>query len=406
MCRSARYLVAKRLVFLLLLLVGAGCSWGGDGEEPDETKPSPLPDISQEVQLSVLWRHKIGDGADDRAVRLVPAVVRERVYAASADGNIKAISVDSGHPVWSVDVRDFYSSEELASGFSKDLDAITGGVGAGGDLIAVGTGSGDLVALNQSDGSLAWKVPASSEILSPPQMDDDLVVAQTIDGKVVGYDAYDGSRRWVYAASIPSLTLRGTSTPIIYDSVVIAAFANGRVVLLSRDTGLAGFDQAVSVAQGVSDLERLVDVDGVYAVDANRLFIASFQGRLVGIDLASGQVLWSKDASSLTGIGTGFGNVYLAAADGQMVAFDAASGREVWRVDALLYRSLTAPVSIGSYIAYTDFEGYLHLQAQSDGRFLGRHRVDKRGVRADLVSAKGRLYAIGNSGGLIALEIR
>ena len=70
------------------------------------------------------------------------------------------MTTDTGREIWAVEVEDFYTEEEIANGFSKKLDVITGGVGAGGDLIAVGTGSGDLLALNQSDGSFAWKVPS------------------------------------------------------------------------------------------------------------------------------------------------------------------------------------------------------------------------------------------------------
>ena len=54
----------------------------------------------------------------------------------------------------------------------------------------------------------------------------------------------------------------------------------------------------------------------------------------------------------------------------------------------------------------TDFEGYLHLIAQSDGRFVGRRRVDGGGVRPGVVEEGGRLYAMGNNGSLSVLEIR
>ena len=108
----------------------------------------------------------------------------------------------------------------------------------------------------------------------------------------------------------------------------------------------------------------------------------------------------------MTGVGTGFGNVYLASSDGQIIAYNADNGREVWRVDALLYRDITSPVSMGSYLAFTDFGGYLHLMAQSDGRFVGRRKIDGSGVRAGVVEEGGRLYAMGNNGSLSVLEIR
>jgi outer membrane protein assembly factor BamB len=243
-------------------------------------------------------------------------------------------------------------------------------------------------------------------VLSQPQIDDDLVVVQTIDGKVAAYDAIDGSREWTYTTNIPSLTLRGTATPIILDDIIVVGFSTGRVTFLDRETGFSGLDQRVGVAQGDSDLERLVDIDGVMAMENGRLYAASYQGRLIGIDMASARILWSKEASSVSGVGTGFGNVYLASSDGQVSAYNADNGREVWRVDALLHRQITSPVAMGSYLAFTDFEGYLHLMAQSDGRFVGRRKIDGSGVRSGVVEEGGRLYAMGNNGSLYVLEIR
>ena len=225
----------------------------------------------------------------------------------------------------------------------------SGGVGVGGDLVVVGAASGELVALNQSDGSLAWRVTASSEILSPPLVDRDRVVAQTIDGKVTAYDAVDGQTLWVYTMNTPALTLRGTARPMLYDELVIVAFANGRVAFLDREKGLAVFDQRIGIAQGTTDLERLVDIDGAMQIVAGKLYVASFQGRIVGIDISSGRMLWAEELSSLTGVGSGFGNVYAARADSQLTAYNGSNGREIWNIDALLYRDITAPVALGSY---------------------------------------------------------
>jgi len=396
----------RLLVWFLTLFAMSGCSWFGGDDKPEEIKPKRLPVINEEVRLDVLWNRKIGGGSGDRAIRLRPEIIGGRVFAASAGGNIKALTTDTGRVIWEAQIKDFYTKEELSFGFSKDLDVITGGVGAGGDLVVVGTGSGEILALNQSDGTLAWKSRVASEVLSQPQIDDDLVVVQTIDGKVAAYDAIDGSREWTYTTNIPSLTLRGTATPIILDDIIVVGFSTGRVTFLDRETGFSGLDQRVGVAQGDSDLERLVDIDGVMAMENGRLYAASYQGRLIGIDMASARILWSKEASSVSGVGTGFGNVYLASSDGQVSAYNADNGREVWRVDALLHRQITSPVAMGSYLAFTDFEGYLHLMAQSDGRFVGRRKIDGSGVRSGVVEEGGRLYAMGNNGSLYVLEIR
>ena len=390
----------------MVIVVVSGCSWFDDENEPVEIKPNPLPKINPEAYINTVWSKKIGQGAGEKSLRIQPKIQGKRVISASPDGKVKSHFADSGKEIWTVDIKDIFEEQNFSSELSGNSDVLTGGVEANSEYVFVCSASGHLFALNQIDGSFAWKAAISSESLSPPKVDNDLVVVQTIDGKVAGYDVSDGRRSWEYVAKIPPLTLRGTSSPMFYDDIIIAGFSNGRVAFITRDDGLAAYEQIIGVPEGVSDLEKLVDLDGEMAVENNVLYVSGYQGRLIAIDLRAGEILWEKEASSLVGVSFGFGNVYLVSADGKVIAYNSANGREVWRVEALLNRQLNAPLVIGSYLAFTDFEGYLHLLAQSDGRFIARKKVDSRGVGARLVQQRGRIYALGNSGSLSVLEIR
>ena len=390
----------------MVIVVVSGCSWFDDENEPVEIKPNPLPKINPEAYINTVWSKKIGQGAGEKSLRIQPKIQGKRVISASPDGKVKSHFADSGKEIWTVDIKDIFEEQNFSSELSGNSDVLTGGVEANSEYVFVCSASGHLFALNQIDGSFAWKAAISSESLSPPKVDNDLVVVQTIDGKVAGYDVSDGRRSWEYVAKIPPLTLRGTSSPMFYDDIIIAGFSNGRVAFITRDDGLAAYEQIIGVPEGVSDLEKLVDLDGEMAVENNVLYVYGYQGRLIAIDWRAGEILWEKEASSLVGVSFGFGNVYLVSADGKVIAYNSANGREVWRVEALLNRQLNAPLVIGSYLAFTDFEGYLHLLAQSDGRFIARKKVDSRGVGARLVQQQGRIYALGNSGSLSVLEIR
>jgi outer membrane protein assembly factor BamB len=141
--------------------------------------------------------------------------------------------------------------------------------------------------------------------------------------------------------------------------------------------------------------------------EASRLFVASYQGNLVSIDLSqNGRITWAKETSSVVGLGSGFGNVYLANEDSIINAYAMDQGSDVWETEALLYRNITTPVAVSSYVVTGDFDGYLHLIAQSDGRFVGRKVIDKSGFSSSPVVDGTRIYVMGNGGQLTALEIR
>ena len=390
---------------LAMIALASGCSWFTD-EEEDTRQPAELTAIDIEVSLQRLWSNNIGRGAEDKQIKLLPGHSGSRVFAASADGTVKAIDFGTGRTIWEVNIEDFYSEAERLVAFSDSTDSITGGTGVGDDLVMVGSAAGEVLAIHQADGTLAWRAVTSSEILSPPQADSGIVVAQTIDGKVAAFDSQSGERKWIYSTSTPSLTLRGTSTVILGD-YVIAGFSNGRISVLDKARGLAVIDQRVAAPQGKSDLERLVDIDGIMIQRGAQLFVVSYQGNLMMIDLTrQGRHQMLKETSSAVGLGSGFGNIYLATADSEISAINMDTGKEAWETSALLYRDVTTPVAISSYLAIGDFEGYLHLMAQSDGRFVGREKIDKEGLTSQVVVDGSRIYIMGNSGRLSAYEIR
>jgi len=60
---------------------------------------------------------------------------------------------------------------------------------------------------------------------------------------------------------------------------------------------------------------------------------------------------------------------------------------------------------MNNFVAVGDYEGYVHLMSQVDGRFVGRVRVDNKGIRAPMQSRGNTLYVFGNSGNLAALSV-
>ncbi|MNI82747.1 Outer membrane protein assembly factor BamB precursor [compost metagenome] len=117
-------------------------------------------------------------------------------------------------------------------------------------------------------------------------------------------------------------------------------------------------------------------------------------------------MLWQRDASSYVGVAQGFGNVYVSEASGTVEGVDERSSSALWSNDSMARRQLTAPEVFSSYVAVGDFEGYLHLLSQVDGRFVGRERIDSDGLRARPLVVGDTIYVFGNSGKLEALTIR
>ena len=385
---------AQRLIGIALLgLVLPGCStiddWFGGGDNDEAKEPAPLVDIVSEVRFKRLWSAGVGSGQGDGFYHLRPVIDGDRIYAAGNSGEVVVLNRETGKRIWKVDIE----------------DAISGGVGVGGGKVLLGTSDGQVVALSSEDGSELWVGKVNGEILAPPQSNGKVVVVQSYDGKLHGLDAADGSELWVYDSNVPVLTLRGTSTPIIFERFAIAAFGSGRVVALDLQTGAVRWEARVAIAQGRSEIDRIVDIDGTMLQVGSVLWAVSYQGRLAAIDINSGRKLRQEEVSSYVGLDQGFGNVYVAEETGTVIAYFRNNPGIRWEQGALTNRRLGKPTVIKGYVAVADLEGYVHFLSQVDGHFVGREKIDGDGVRANMLAVDDVLYVFGNSGKLVALKV-
>ena len=392
------FLWLKRIrvsILCLLLSVVTGCGFSdwvrnpfGDDEDP--RAPAELLDVVSETTINRNWRINVGNGQGDNYKKLTPVVDGGFVFAASDDGEIIAVNTINGDLMWQTEVE----------------NSITGGVGAGDGIVMIGTEAAELIVFNQSNGEEVWRASVSSEILSQPKTNGDIVVAQTVDGKLIALNREDGMQRWTYETTLPALTLRGTSSPILTsEGTVVAGFSNGILVSVAAEDGVYVWEERVAVPDGQYDIERVIDVDGDLLVDGSRILAASYQGNLMAFDIASGQIVWGMEASSYHGMDQGFGNIYYSDDKSHLIALRNNSSDVVWQNEELQYRDLTAPKTISNYVAIADYEGYLHLVSQIDGRIVGRTRIDNDGIRSNLIDDDGKLIVYGNSGSLVSLTI-
>ena len=384
--------IVRRFIALASVALVTGCStitgWFSD-DEFDPREPVELQKINEQVKLKSRWSRGVGDGQGDGLYRINPVLVSGNLYVASAEGRVSSVDAETGRVRW-----------------KRDLDlALSGGVGHHGNSIFVGASEGLVIRLSADDGSEIWRAPVSGEVLSAPQGDGRFVVAQTYDGKLMGFDYDSGEVRWTYTSDVPVLTLRGTGTPMIIGDNAVAGFADGKLIAVNLRSGNVAWEARIAIPQGTSEIERIVDIDGSMALQGTELYVASYQGRLAAVDTRSGRRLWQRNVSSVSGVGVGFGNVYVADDDGTVSAF-LRNGQGVrWQNIELGFRELSRPTPVNSYVAVVDFEGYLHLLSQVDGEIVGRTKVDSDGARADMIASGNRLFVYTNGGKLKAYDI-
>lgn len=374
------------LVLATLLLTACGMF----GDDDDELEPLELVNIETKVAVKRLWNVKIGDDAEFLRVALQPVGDGNRIYAASRNGNVVALHPETGREFWRTKL---------------DID-LSAGPGVGDDLVVVGAADGLLIALDAATGTEKWRADITGETLARPLIKDDVVIVITIDNRLRAVSAFDGSERWIVEQTTPRLTMRGSASPVIVGTSVIAGFDNGRLVAANLSSGDVVWEQMLSPPSGRSDLERLADIDGQIAVVGQDVYASGYQGSLASLASESGQMLWVRELSSFEGVSADWNNLYTTTPEGEIVALTRRTGDESWRQSSLLRREPTLPISFHTTVVVGDLEGYLHFFSNFDGDPVARLRLGGAAISADPVVVANRLYVQSDSGSVAAFAVQ
>jgi outer membrane protein assembly factor BamB len=217
-----------------------------------------------------------------------------------------------------------------------------------------------------------------------------------------GLSAIDGKRLWTYDRTVPTLTLRGSSSPVIAGGLVVYGSDGGKLSALALKQGLPLWEKTIAFPTGRSELDRIVDIDGNPLIVNGVVYAASYQGVIVALELETARTLWTKELSTSSDMSVDINNLYLTDAEGNVWALDRRNGASLWKQDKLQYRSVTGPVVVGDYVVVNDFEGYQHWLSIDDGHFVGRMEIDSSGISTASVTANNVAYSYSNSGELAA----
>jgi outer membrane protein assembly factor BamB len=359
-------------------------------DEEKELEPTKLVDIETKVDVKRLWSAKIGASAEFLLVALQPASDGNRLYAASRNGNVVALDPDTGKAAWRTEL---------------DMD-LSSGPGVGDGLIVVGAADGMLIALDADSGAELWRANVTGETLARPIIKDGVVITMSIDNRLHAVSAFDGAERWTVEQPTPNLTMRGSASPVLVGTSVLAGFDNGRLVAVNIATGNTEWEAMLSPPTGRSDLERLSDVDGVISVVGQDIYASGYQGSLVALASESGQVLWAREVSSYEGVSADWNNLYTVDEEGVVIALTRRTGDESWRQNSLVRREPTVPIPFQTTVVVGDLEGYLHFFSNFDGDPVARVRAGSKAISIEPVVVADRLIVQGDDGSVSAYVIR
>ncbi|HQS17915.1 PQQ-binding-like beta-propeller repeat protein [Reyranella sp.] len=247
-------------------------------------------------------------------VRGAPLVFGDRVFVIAIDNKLHALAASDGSDLWQ------FSGLQESSGY------VGGNSPAGsGDLVVAPFTSGELAALRIDNGRPVWNETLIgaradvrafgnlADIRGRPVIDRGLVIAMGSAGQMAGIDLHSGQRQW-------DRNIGGSQTPWPAGRFLFIVTGNADVVAMVRDTGKIRW---VTPLTQYEDSKRHVPVLwGGPVLAGDRLLLTSSLGDLLVVSPYTGEIMGKIDVRDRVRLGPVIANqtIYVLTDSGRLIA--------------------------------------------------------------------------------------
>jgi outer membrane protein assembly factor BamB len=377
----------------------ANTEWPQSGGFPDHA----MQHLALSGPLKEVWNTDIGEGSA-RYSRILsqPVVADGHIFGLDGEDVVFALDAATGHRLWNFDPK---PEKERDSTFG-------GGVAYSEGKLYVTTGYGDILALNAADGKQIWRQHTGSPLRGSPTVMGGRVLAVNVDNQLIALAISDGQKLWTHTGLPETADLLGTPAPAVAGDTVVAAYSSGELYALRLENGKPVWNDNLAVAQPLGALNALADIRGRPVIDRGRVFAVSHSGRMVSIDLRTGDRVWEQDIGGSQGPWVAGDYVYVLSNDTTLLCLTWKDGKVRWARNLPRYENeqkkkdpilWVGPVLAGDRLIVVASTGEAFSVSPYTGEPLGRTEFPA-GVFIDPVVANNTVYVLTDNANLIALR--
>lgn len=394
-------------------------------EDADETRPIALPPAQNAAEWThrafaldndighrafatapqLIWAADVGQG-NDRKHRITaePVVADGRIFTVDSRSTVSAHSL-GGQLLWQVD---------LTPGGESPDDASGAGLAVSGGRLYVTSGFGFLAALDAATGQEYWRHGFDAAVAGAPAVSGGTVYAVTRDARAWALDTATGRAEWHLNGTPSTAGVLGGTVPALTGDTVVLPFASTELV--AATTGGDPKWAAVVAGQRPGRVyARITDVTGDPVISGSTVYAGNPSGRMVALDLGTGEQRWFAEEGALSAVTVAGGSVFAVSDRNELVRLDAATGARIWGTELPFYvRQDRAPKRKEIYAHYGPvLAGGLLWVASSDDQLRAFNPVDGAlarsvplpgGAATPPIVVGGVMYVVSAKGQLLAFR--
>ncbi|MFQ3183105.1 MAG: outer membrane protein assembly factor BamB [Octadecabacter sp.] len=355
--------------------------------------------------LTPLFSNNIGAG-NSRRLRITadPIVTSSAIYTLDAQSQVYATST-LGETLW---VRSVIPSTDNLR------DASGGGLAVAGPVLLVTTGFGEAVALDAVSGAEIWRQDLNAPGTSAPTIVGDLAYVVSRDGRAWAIELLSGRIRWSQSGTPPVSNFSGGAGAAVFGDFAIFPFPTGEILAAFPQGGLRRWSTFVTGQRPGQAASNISDIAGDPVIDGDRVYIGNFSGRVVVLDIASGNRIWTATEGAVGPVWPVGGSVFLVNDLGELLRLDADDGTAIWRVSLPSFEETRerrqktriahyGPILAGGLLIVASSDGLIRQFDPTSGALVRTIEIPG-GAASNPVVANSTLYVVTKRGQLLAFR--
>jgi len=388
-------------------------SWPQPGGEADHT----LHHLRGDVEFATLWKVDIGKVSERlEPVTAPPVVADSRVYTIDAEAKISALNVETGELLWRTElteeVKERFRIREILSRPKPSQKGFGGGVAYENGKVFVTSGFGFVAALDAEDGEVLWQTETDVPIRTPPTAYRDAVYAITITNDFIALDQATGERLWNFQSFEETARILSSASAAASGDLVVAPFSSGELVAFLADNGRPIWTDSLSKNSQLTALSTLNDIAGSPVIDRGLVYAVSHAGKLVAIDIRTGERVWEVSVASLQMPWVSGDFIYVVSVDSQLVCISREHGAIVWLAELERHKkpkqkkgriAWAGPVMGGGNLYLVSTAGQVIKVDPTDGTVIDTHKIGAGSLVSPIISNE-TLFVLTEDGKLLAMK--
>lgn len=350
-----------------------------------------------------IWTAAIDGGSDRARLAATPVVADGKLFVVDVDAVVHAFDAKTGAALWSTPLAEDKKGRPSRFG---------GGVSYDDGKVYATDGLGDVVALTAADGKQLWKVHPGGPLRGSPTIANGVVYVLSQDNQLFALNQADGAVSWTTQGTAENQGVFGVAAPAAAQGSVIAGFSSGELNAYRYENGRVLWQDALSRTSISTSVSSVSDIDADPVVDSGRVYAVGQGGRMVALELGTGQRLWEQNIAGISTPWLAGEWLFVATDDARLICLSRTSGKARWiaqlphfanekkkRGPILWY----GPVLAGNRLILTNSRGQIAYVSPTDGK-LGVVVDGKTPFTLPPIVANATVYTLDQKGRITAYK--